>query len=168
MALARLKAARTRGNRDLEKERYWRRQVADWHKSGLTAQEFCRQRDLNKNNLYSWQKELVKRDQEPAAVPPGRQSSTKAVTEKAKRQGAGCRNGGRRVDSATDQEQPENAFVRLRVVPDQVSQDKTKSVRNPTNGLVVTTPSGYQIWLTSSADVDLLGCAVRALEEMRC
>jgi hypothetical protein len=61
----------SRGNpRDRRKERFWRRVVRQWRRSGLTVRDFCRQQQLSEPNFYAWRSILAKRDAEkPAFVP---------------------------------------------------------------------------------------------------
>jgi hypothetical protein len=50
--------------RDLAKESFWRKTVADYRSSRLGPAEFCRQRGLNVNTLNSWARILRARDAE--------------------------------------------------------------------------------------------------------
>jgi transposase-like protein len=64
--------ARTRG-RDLRKERYWRRLLAEWQRSGLSIRAFCASQDVSEQSLYWWRRELAARDRQAAraaSVPP--------------------------------------------------------------------------------------------------
>jgi len=51
-----------KGEFDPIKERYWRRQVAAFEASGLSAQEFCRQRGIRPAHLSNWRRRLADRD----------------------------------------------------------------------------------------------------------
>lgn len=168
MREARLKSAGNRGKRDLEKERYWRQQVAEWRNSGLTARAFCQDHGISEANLHTWQRELVKRDREGTPAATRKVRTAKPIIGRGRTKPPGRRNADTLDESSTEQETPDDAFVRLRVVPDEVIAEKAVSGESPANGLVITTPGGYQIWLTSSADVTLLASVVRALEEKRC
>jgi hypothetical protein len=168
MGETRLKSVGIRGKRDLEKERYWRHKIAEWRKSGLTARAFCQAHGINEANLFSWQRELAKRDREGVLAGTRKVKTAKPITGRGRTKPTGRRHAGTRGESSKEQESPDNAFVRLRVVPDDVTAEKAISGESPANGLVITTPAGYQIWLTSTGDVGLLGSVVRALEETRC
>lgn len=50
--------------RDASKERFWRRTLRDFRRSGLTVREFCGQRRLAEHNFYAWRRILAQRDQE--------------------------------------------------------------------------------------------------------
>jgi hypothetical protein len=52
------------GKRDLEKERYWRNQIASWRISGLSQTAFCRQENLNFHTFSSWTYIIRDRDEE--------------------------------------------------------------------------------------------------------
>lgn len=52
------------GKRDLACEERWRRTIAEWASSGLTAKAFSADRGLSVNSLYSWRRELRRRDGE--------------------------------------------------------------------------------------------------------
>ena len=52
------------GKRDPERERRWRRTIEEWTRSGKTAKQFCHERELSVNALYSWRRELRRRDEQ--------------------------------------------------------------------------------------------------------
>jgi hypothetical protein len=52
-----------KGEFDPVKERYWRRQLAAFEASGMTGEEFCRQRGLTRASLSNWRKRLAQRDE---------------------------------------------------------------------------------------------------------
>jgi hypothetical protein len=91
--------------RDPDKERFWRRAVRDWRRSGLTARDFCAERGLAEHNFFAWRRTLAQRDQEQAAqARPA--AATPRPQPKAHRSAAG-RSGAR--------------FVPVRVVADQAA-----------------------------------------------
>jgi transposase-like protein len=53
--------------RDPAKERYWRRVLGQWRRSGLTAREFCAEHGLSEPSFYAWRREIGRRDQERTA-----------------------------------------------------------------------------------------------------
>ena len=55
--------------RDADKERYWRRILRRWQRSGLTGREFCAEYRLSEPSFYSWRREIARRDQGQAAAP---------------------------------------------------------------------------------------------------
>jgi transposase-like protein len=74
----------TTKQRDPHKERFWRRIVQQWRKSGLSVRDFCRQRDLPKPRFYAWRRTLQQRDAEAARFIPVRvvpQVMTQPVTD---------------------------------------------------------------------------------------
>jgi transposase-like protein len=55
--------------RDPAKERYWRELVSAWQASGQSAREFCSRRDVTEASIYSWRRELQRRDAQGPATP---------------------------------------------------------------------------------------------------
>jgi transposase-like protein len=56
--------------RDLAKERWWRRLVEQQQGGGLSVRAFCRRHDVAEHSFYWWRRELAARP--PAAAPAGR------------------------------------------------------------------------------------------------
>ena len=52
-----------RGERDLAKERFWRRQLQRWQRSQLSSRDFCSQYHLSEPSFYAWRRTLAQRDQ---------------------------------------------------------------------------------------------------------
>jgi hypothetical protein len=50
--------------RDPAKERYWRRLLGQWRRSGLTGRDFCAEHQLSEPSFYAWKREIARRDQE--------------------------------------------------------------------------------------------------------
>jgi hypothetical protein len=65
--------------RDPKKEKYWRRVLGQWRRSGLTGRDFCAENALSEASFYGWKREIARRDQElrdrggatPGAARPG-------------------------------------------------------------------------------------------------
>jgi len=53
--------------RDPAKERYWRRRLRQWQRSGMTGRDFCAVHGLSEASFYAWRREIARRDREPAA-----------------------------------------------------------------------------------------------------
>jgi hypothetical protein len=53
-----------RRGRDSAKERYWRRLLEEWRRSGLTGRDFCAAKAVSEASFYSWKREIARRDQE--------------------------------------------------------------------------------------------------------
>lgn len=53
-----------KGERDPFKERYWRKALADWEASGLSAKRFCDENDVHYTGFMNWKKRLAQRDAE--------------------------------------------------------------------------------------------------------
>jgi len=50
------------GKRDPSREAKWREIVASWERSGQTVKAFCQERGVAQSALYSWRRELRRRD----------------------------------------------------------------------------------------------------------
>ena len=49
--------------RDQEKEKFWRKKIAEWKRSGSPIAEFCRTHDLKQTGFYWWRRELRRREE---------------------------------------------------------------------------------------------------------
>ena len=58
-----------RQQRDLKRERTWRRHLEQHRVSGLTIRAFCAESSLRETSFYFWRQELAKRDRESSAQP---------------------------------------------------------------------------------------------------
>ena len=58
-----------RGDRDLGKERFWRRLLRRWQKSGCTVRDFCAEHGVSEPAFYAWRRIVAARDQEAAEAP---------------------------------------------------------------------------------------------------
>jgi hypothetical protein len=72
--------------RDVRKEQQWRRCIAQWQKSGLTARAFCARHRLSLPSFYAWRRILQQRDAAattflPVHVIPNTQPLTSACLE---------------------------------------------------------------------------------------
>ena len=72
--------------RDRAKERYWRRLLRQWKRSGQTGRDFCATHGLSEPSFYAWRREIALRDQEPRSAtspatlrPPTRSSAHAAL-----------------------------------------------------------------------------------------
>jgi hypothetical protein len=54
--------------RDPAKEKFWRRMVRLWKRSGQTGRDFCADRGLGEPSFYAWRREIARRDQEETAT----------------------------------------------------------------------------------------------------
>jgi hypothetical protein len=55
---------------DPKLEQFWRKMLADWQRSGLTARAFCASRQLSEASFYSWRRTLRERDRQLPATRP--------------------------------------------------------------------------------------------------
>ena len=56
--------------RDEDKERQWRRWIAQWQRSGLSVAAFCARHHLATASFYAWRRTLRHRDRSAAAFVP--------------------------------------------------------------------------------------------------
>ena len=54
--------------RDEQKERQWRRWIAQWRTSGLSVRDFCAQHGLTTPSFYAWRRTLQQRAADTPAV----------------------------------------------------------------------------------------------------
>jgi hypothetical protein len=144
-------ARRGRWQRDLAKERHWRRIVREWRRSELSVRDFCDWQALSEACFYAWRRELAKRDREAAAA---------AAESTAAR-------GGRPVKQNGPSRIPAAAFLPVRVVSDGVAEDTTSS-RRP-DAIEVHLPGGVRLLVPPGCDRtllrDVLACCARTEPE---
>lgn len=140
--------------RDLAKEAHWRREFAEWQKTGLTGAEYCRQRGIPYYTFKDWQKRIRKLDAEAAAVlrkslpPAARQraaASAKLLAEKIKH---GCE------DSRAIE------FAEVQVV------EKEPEERNHKLGaqMEIVLPTGTKLRLGADCSLESLSSIIAMLE----
>jgi transposase-like protein len=56
--------------RDVGKERFWRRMIQQWRRSGLSGRAFCLTHGLSESSFYAWRRTLAQRDAEPVHFVP--------------------------------------------------------------------------------------------------
>jgi hypothetical protein len=66
---------------DPSKERYWRRLLREWRRSGQSVRAFCRARAVSEPSFYFWRQTLAQRDRQrqTTAPPPPRGSQVTAA-----------------------------------------------------------------------------------------
>jgi hypothetical protein len=71
--------------RNVAKEQFWRKVVAEQRRSRLTVRAFCESRGLTESSFYAWRAELARRDQLQRAVLDAARvgSSRRTVTRRA-------------------------------------------------------------------------------------
>jgi transposase len=69
-----------RGKRDGGKERFWRRTLRQWRRSGLSVRAFCAEHGLAEASLYAWRRIIAQRDWEDSRVPDGHSDAAVDVT----------------------------------------------------------------------------------------
>ncbi len=58
--------------RDRGKERFWRRMLWQWERSGQGVRPYCRQQGLSEPLFYAWRRTIALRDAEGAPAADGR------------------------------------------------------------------------------------------------
>jgi transposase-like protein len=56
--------AMARGERDRGKERFWRRMVRQWQRSGLSVRDYCLEHRLAESAFYFWRRTISDRNQQ--------------------------------------------------------------------------------------------------------
>jgi len=62
----------TANQRRSSKERFWRRMVRQWRRSGLSIRDFCAQEQLSEPSFYGWRRAIAQRDAEATRFLPVR------------------------------------------------------------------------------------------------
>ncbi len=60
----------TKNQRSRSKERFWRRMMRLWRRSGLSIRAFCTQQQLSEPSFYFWRKALAHRDAQTSPFVP--------------------------------------------------------------------------------------------------
>jgi len=60
----------TTHQRRSSKERFWRRMVRQWRRSGLSIRDFCAERQIAEGNFYAWRRTIAERDVQAARFVP--------------------------------------------------------------------------------------------------
>jgi transposase-like protein len=74
-----------RGERDPKRERFWRRTVKAWSRSGESIRGFCADHGLTEASFHAWRRELRRRDGEghrSARGWAGSQARSKATSQR--------------------------------------------------------------------------------------
>lgn len=58
-----------RGERDRDKERFWRSILRQYRRSGLSVRDFCAEHHLAEANFYAWRRTIARRDQQALRQP---------------------------------------------------------------------------------------------------
>ena len=73
-----------RGERDPERERFWRRTMKAWARSGQSIRAFCEAEGVSEWSFHAWRRELRKRDGEREQGRKGASGSTARQGTRAK------------------------------------------------------------------------------------
>jgi hypothetical protein len=134
-----------KGERDPERERFWRAALRRQQRCGLTAREFCRGERLAETAYYYWRKELARRDRERRPRSRLRKRVPGAASSAA--------SGRRRMLSAP-------RFQELAILGGPSSA--------ASGGLEIILPDGCRVRLAPEVDRALLADVLQALEARRC
>jgi hypothetical protein len=130
--------------RDPAKERFWRRTVGRWRRSGLNVRDFCAEAGVTEPAFYHWRRELAKREGPPtAAGRPAKRAADRGP-------GSGVKRGGTA------------RFVPVRVVVDDVL---SPGVASP---LELHLPSGVRLCVPAGFDRQTLADVLAALDQRSC
>jgi len=173
MKKQRRKSPNDRWTRDPEKEKYWRRQIAQWQESGLSVRAFCKELGVVETSFYAWRRELIIRareDNEPEELVAVGNTPNKLRDGRGRNVSIRFRQTDHRaLQSLVAEPAGKGPFVPLTIVPDPVEPEPT--VQEPTTGgagITLTTPSGYRIAISHAADFELLTKLLNTLEDNKC
>ena len=130
-------ARRGKWQRDLAKERQWRRILRRWRSSGLSVREFCDWQGLSEPSFYAWRRELAKRDRESLSAASAGHAP---ATARSKRQASS--------------RSPGPAFLPVYVVADRAPVDTPPA--SGTERLEVHLPGGVRLSVPPECDRALL------------
>ncbi len=69
------------GQRDANREKFWRRMLRRRSASGLTIVDFCADQGLNASSYYYWRREIQRRDEESASQAAGTDTALLAAVQ---------------------------------------------------------------------------------------
>jgi transposase len=131
-----------RGQRDRTKERYWRRHVAAWRRSGQSVRAYCKSVGVSEPSFYAWRRLLAERESLDGAGHAGDLvASDQAAATRARVRAAAA-----------------SPFVPVRLVEDAVSAPAVEIVLR--GGRVVRVAAGFA--------AKTLRDVVTALEDLPC
>lgn len=130
--------------RDRGKERYWRRHVAQWRRTGQSVRDYCRGQELSEASFYAWRRVLAERARER-----GTGGRTSAASAERKRQTGG------RTGSASG---TPPVFVPVRVIEE----------ANAAGGVEVVLCGGRVVRVSPGFAAETLHAVVAVLEGLPC
>ena len=140
-----------RQRRDPAKERFWRRIVQGWKRSGLSVREYCDFESLAEPAFYAWRRELAKRDREAESAAArnvgGHAAELSGTAVSPARQGA-------------------PTFLPVRVVADGMTDPLGSPSR--TDCIEVQLPSGVRLQVPTGCNRQALVEVLAALETRPC
>lgn len=120
--------------RDRGKERFWRRHVAGWRRSGLSIRDYCRGQGLSEPSFYAWRRVLRERARQRGTG--ARQARMSAGAEVEVRRGVSAAD--KRSASATA---TPPVFVPVRLIEEARASSALEVVLR--GGRVVRVPAGF-------------------------
>ena len=141
--------------RDLAKERFWRRMVRRWQGSGLTVRVFCNRFALSEPSFYAWRRILTQRDREAGA-------SSHSGRPGACQDGSDQLGANRRAKTAPDTPSEMPRFVPVHVIVDDAAGSP------PAPSIEVVLASGTLIRVPRGVDRQTLADVIAALEQRPC
>ena len=174
MRKARRKSPQNRWTRDTTKENYWKSQLDLWQKSGLSVRAFCKEHGIVETSFYAWRRELIIRAREEndslEETPPVNQ--TPNIVKDARGRMIPVRfkqSDTFSLSKTLEQNSADNPFGPLSIVPPPISpKEPHVTVVDVKCNLVITTPSGYQLTLSSKLELALFKRTVIILQEIKC
>jgi transposase-like protein len=158
-----------RWTRSPAKEKYWRTQIALWQESGLSVRAFCKEHGVVETSFYAWRREMIIRARETGfteeITEPGRMTPNTLKDGRGRTVSIRFRQTDHRALNTLVEEKSESPFVPLKLVPD---EKHTVAAATVSQGITVTTPSGYRVSVHDSDSLNLLTKILTALENAQC
>lgn len=153
--------------RDKEKEKFWRQEIAEWQVSGLSVTEFCRRRNIPDGSFRSWRREISIRDRE-TGVSKGSTSVTPSLPDKVKDARGRVIPARFKEMCAEAQAKKEMPFVPLTLVENHPKERPAPAVPVAPVYIEVQSPKGFTYKLNCDADVQFLSNFLKRIEDTKC
>lgn len=137
------------GQRDATKERHWRQVLVDWHATGLSGAEYCREKHLTYTQFNDWRKRLRKLDAE--VENRNRHRRATAIPQ------------GMTIRPPHQKPQRSVEFAEVQVV-DREPQRAAMPIDKDATTLEVVFPDGVRLRLAAGCPTDLLSSVIALLE----
>jgi transposase-like protein len=156
MRKPRRQSPQNRWTRDPVKESYRKKQLEQWQNSGLSVRAFCKEHGIVETSFYAWRRELIIRARETGEIDDQLETPNSVKDSRGRTIRVCFIQSDQAPLKEALQKEVTNPFVPLSVPSEPKGESKSKFLEG--SGLTITTPSGYQIFVSSLADhIALIG-----------